>query len=107
MQQISESERGGGRTPGRMSYSSKMIIVLKGRLKMKSKFTATCFTLTTSLHKISNINLLLFHHVIGVRFMGGKSTAAFMVAIEYVISKAVLGMDILKECAFCIADKDP
>ena len=28
-----------------------------------------------------------------------------MVAIEYVISKAVLGMDILKGCAFCIADK--
>ena len=84
-----------------------MIIVLKGSPKMKSKFTATCFTPTTSLHKISNINLLLFHHVIGVRFMGGKSTAAFMVAIEYVISTAVLGMDTLRECAFCIADKDP
>ena len=39
--------------------------------------------------------------------MGGKSTAAFMVATEYAISKVVLEMDISKECAFCIAGKDP
>ena len=30
-----------------------------------------------------------------------------MAAIEYVISTAVLGMDTLRECAFCIADKGP